>query len=125
MKIEELVAKYIELRDRKAKIKAEYDEKVDKIDSVLKKIEVALLKTFDEMGVESTRTDAGTAYKSTRSSCTVADKDMFMAYVQAEHAWELMDIRANKTAVSQYRGVHDDIPPGLSWREEIVVNVKR
>lgn len=125
MKLDELVASYIKLRDKKAQIKAEYDAKVDGIDVLMGKIEAALLKKFEETGQESARTDSGTAYKSVKTSCTVADKDTFMKYVQAQNAWELLDVRANKTAVDQFRGVNEDLPPGLNWREVIVVNVNR
>lgn len=125
MKLDELVGNYIKLRDKKAQIKAEYDAKVDQIDALLGKIEAALLKKFEETGQESARTEAGTAFKSVKTSCTVADKDAFMAYVKAQGAWELLDIRANKTAVDQYRGVNEEIPPGLNWRETVVVGVNR
>lgn len=125
MKLDELVASYIKLRDKKAQIKAEYDAKVDGIDALMSKIEAALLKKFEETGQESARTDSGTAYKAVKTSCTVADKDTFMKYVQAQNAWELLDVRANKTAVDQFRGVNEDLPPGLNWREVIVVNVNR
>lgn len=125
MKLDELVGKYIELRDKKALLKASYDAKVDRLDAVLDKIEGVLLKTFEETGLESAKTDMGTAYKTVKTSCRVADKDAFMGYVKGEGAWELLDVRANKTAVDQYRGVNDDIPPGLSWREEVAVNVRR
>lgn len=125
MKIDELVGKYIELRDKQAQMKAKHDAKMDKIKGVMDMIEAALLKFFDESGQNSANTDAGTAYKSTKTSCTVADKDAFMTYVRAEDAWELTDIRASKTGVAQYRSVNDDIPPGLNWREEVVVHVNR
>lgn len=125
MKLDELVGNYIKLRDKKAQIKAEYDAKVDHIDALLGKIEAALLKKFEETGQESARTEAGTAFKSVKTSCTVADKDAFLAYVRAEEAWELADIRASKTGVAQYRSVHDETPPGLNWREEITVNINR
>jgi hypothetical protein len=125
MKLDELVGKYIELRDKKAEMKAAYDAKIDKLEAALAKIEVILLRTFEETGIESVRTDLGTAYKTTKSSCTVADKDTFMGYVKNEGAWELLDVRASKTAVAQFRSVNDDNPPGLNWREVVAVNVKR
>lgn len=125
MKINEIVDKYIVLRDKKASIKKEYDEKAAKIDQVMEKMEGVILKHFDETGAESLRTEAGTAYKSNRTSATVADWDAFLAHVQKHEAWELLEHRAAKKAVEEYKAANDDVPPGVNWRSEIVVNIRR
>lgn len=125
MKLSDLVAKYIELRDKKAQMKAEYDEKVGKLDAVLEQIEGTLLKTFDTAGMDSVKTPFGTAYTSTQTSATVADPDVFRQFVKDNDAWDMFQNRVSKTAVEQYKAVHNDIPPGLNWREERVVNVRR
>lgn len=125
MQLNELVEKYIALRDRKAKFKAEYDAKVAELDAVMDKIEAVLLKTFDDTGMDSVRTSAGTAYKSLRTSVTVADWDAYREHIIANGAWELLEKRANKTAVEQYKSANDDLPPGLNWREERVINIRR
>lgn len=125
MKLNELVEKYISLRDKKQTIKAEYDAKVAEVDTVLDKIEAVLLKTFNETGMESVKTQFGTAYKSLRTSATVADWDAFFAYVKTNEAYELVEKRCSKAAVEQYKAANDDLPPGINWREEQVVNFKR
>lgn len=126
MKLNELVEKYIQLRDKKAAIKAEYDAKVADVDNVLDKIEAVLLKTFDEAGMDSVKTSSGTAYKSLRTSASVADWDAFWSYVQQNGAFEMIERRCNKTAVEQHKSANDgQLPPGLNWREERVVNVRR
>jgi phage host-nuclease inhibitor protein Gam len=125
MKLSELVAKYIELRDKKAQIKAEYDGKVAKLDENLDKIEAVLLKTFDSAGMDSVKTEFGTAYTSTRTTASVANPDIFMKYVIANEAWHLLEKRAAKSGVEQYKAEHDDVPPGVSWRSERTVNIRR
>lgn len=125
MKISELVAKYIELRDKKAQFKAEYDSKVERLDTALDKIEAALLKTFEQTGMESVKTEFGTAYTTERSTASVADKDAFMEHVKAQENWQLLEIRCSKTAIQQYKDEHEDLPPGVNWRSERVVNVRR
>lgn len=125
MKLDELVGKYIELRDRKAVFKAEYDQKVSKLDQALEKIEAILLKTFDDTGMESVRTDAGTAYKSVRTSTSVADRDIFLGFVRDNDAWELLETRAAKKAVEEYVAANEELPPGVNMRSEVTVNVRR
>ena len=125
MKLSELVAKYIELRDKKAEFKAEYDSKVAKIEEALTKIEAVLLDTFDKTGLDSAKTEFGTAYTTTRTTASVADKDAFMEHVKAHNDWQLMEIRCSKTGVEQYKDANEDLPPGVNWRAERVVNVRR
>ena len=122
--VDEIVARYIALRDKKAEIKAKYDAEVEAIDAAMNRVENYLLKLMTELGVESIRTSAGTPYVSRRTSATVADWDAFLDWVQRNGEWSMLERRANKTVVQSWRDEHNDLPPGLNWREERVVNIK-
>ena len=123
--MEELVEKYIELRDTKSKMSSDYKAKVAVLDKVLDKIEAELLSQFGDLGMESVRTKSGTAYKSTRTSATVADWDYTLDFIQKHELWNMLERRVSKQAVEQYKEEHDDLPPGINWREEITINVRR
>ena len=125
LKNDELVTLYIQLRDRRAQRKAAYDNDDVSDKQKQEKIENLLLARFQDQGVESVRTAAGTAYKYVRESCTTADADLFWQYVLDRNAFELVEKRPNKTAIKQYKEEHQDIPPGLNWREEITIGVRR
>lgn len=122
----EVVGAYIKLRDRRAQRKAEYEAADAEDKEKQDKIEAYLLKEFNESGVDSIKTEFGTAYKSSRLSITTADKEaFFMNWVVPNQAWEFLDIKPNKTAVQQYKSVHEDIPPGLNWSETLEVKIRR
>lgn len=125
LKYDEIVAAYIKYRDVKAQYKAEYDAKVAKIDQVLAKIEGKLLAYFNDTGLESIRTDAGTAYRSIKTTASVADRDIFLDFVRDHDAWELMETRASKKAIEEYRDANDDLPPGINWSAVATLNVRR
>ena len=125
MQINELVGKYVELRDKKSEFKKEYESKVAKIDEVLDKIEVTLLKTFQESGVDSLSTPSGTAYVSSRTSATVADWDQFSKFVIEGGNFDFLEKRCSKEAVIQYKAAHNDLPPGITWSESRSVNIRR
>ena len=125
MNIETLVERYIALREKKAQIKAEYEAKVEQIDSLQSKVEGVLLRFFEEQGSSSIRTPAGTAYKATRVSATIADWDSFLEHVKANEAYEMLERRCSKVAVEQYKAANDELPPGVNWREDVVVNFRR
>ena len=125
MKLSDLVAKYIELRDKKYELKHQYDFKAAQLDEVLGKIESKLLQVFDSAGMDSVKTEFGTAYASTRSTASVADKETFMNFIKENEEWSLMEVRAAKLAIEQYKTANGDLPPGVNYREERVVNIRR
>lgn len=125
MKLSDLVAKYIELRDKKYELKHQYDFKAAQLDEVLGKIESKLLQVFDSAGMDSVKTEFGTAYASTRSTASVADKEAFMNFIKENEEWSLMEVRAAKLAIEQYKTANGDLPPGVNYREERVVNIRR
>jgi hypothetical protein len=120
-----IVKKYIELRDRKAKISADAKAEIARLDEGMEKIERFLLAEMDKQGLEALPTGEGTPYKSTKTSVTVADWPEFLNWVKEGGRWEMLTRGASKDAVKEFREANDDLPPGLNWREEIVVNVRR
>lgn len=127
MKLDELVANYIKLRDKKSQLKKQYDEKVAKVDAVMDKMEAIILKTFKDSGIDSARTDAGTAYISTRTSATVASREEFLSWVlqDPDERSIFLENRVSKVAVEQFKAANDDLPPGVNFRSELVVGVRR
>lgn len=125
MKMSEVVAKYIQLRDKKDEYRAEYNAKVAKIDEAMGKIECKLLEAFAAAGVDNMKTEAGTAYISNKTSVTVGDREAFMEYVQNNNEWPLLEVKPSKTAVVEFRQTHDDLPPGINWRVEKTVSIRR
>ena len=56
MKLSEVVAKYVELREKKANLKSEYAMQVAPIEAKMAKIEGKLLEVLDQTGGKSFRT---------------------------------------------------------------------
>lgn len=125
MKLDLIVERYIQLRDRKAQMKAAYEASVADITAGMNKLEGAILASLNEQGAESFRTAHGTAYKSTSTSATVADWDSLLGFVKENGAWEMLEKRVSKAAVDQYRAANDDLPPGINYREAVSVGVRR
>lgn len=126
MKLSDAVSLYIKLRDRKAEIKAEMDEQIKPIQEKMDKLEAKLLEAFQSTGVDSVKTESGTAYTAVRTTASVADRDAFMEFVKAHQEWSLLEVRPAKTAIEQFRAANDnELPPGINIREERVVNVRR
>lgn len=123
--MEKLIERYIKLRDAKAKLKAQFASKTATLDDVLAKIEAAILQHFQTHGIDSAKTEFGTAYSQLRTSCTVADWTQALDFIKGSEAWEMLEKRVSKEAVLAHKEETGRLPPGLNWREEIVVNVRR
>lgn len=123
--MEELVERYIRLRDAKDQLKKMFAKRIGPIDEALETIEGLLLKQFDELGVESARCASGTAYKSRRTSATVADWEATLNHVIKHQNWSMLEKRVSKDAVGAYREEYGELPPGVNWREEVTVNIRR
>jgi len=123
--MQEIIEKYIELRDKKTELSAAYKKKVAGLDSALDQLEAVLLEKLNEIGMDSAKGSTGTVYKSKRTSATVADWDYVLDHIQKNELWNMLEKRVSKQAVEQYVEEHGDLPPGINWREELVVNIRR
>jgi hypothetical protein len=120
-----LVDGYVKLRDKKAALKARHDAEMAPLIAMMDKIEVHLLQAMQEQGVTSYKADAGTAYAQTRTSVSTADSDAFFRFCIDTGNTHLMEKRAAKTQVEEFVNAGGDLPPGLNYRRELVVNIRR
>ena len=126
MKLSEAVTLYIQLRDKKAQMKSDFDASVAPITEKMDKLEAKLLDVFNKTGMDSVKTEHGTAYTAVRTTASVADREAFMDFVKANEEWSLLEVRASKTAVEQFCESNDNaLPPGVNMRSERVVNIRR
>lgn len=123
--IQQLVENYIKLRDAKADVVAKAKEKTQRIDAAMAKIEGTLLRHCDSMGIDSIKTPMGTAYKSSKSSATVADWDVVLQFIMENSLWSMLERRVSKDFVTQYKAESGELPPGVNWSEITTINVRR
>jgi hypothetical protein len=123
--ITRLVSSYIMARDLKAKLKADFEAKVEPLTLAMDKTEAAILQFFDTHNMDSAKCEAGTAYKTMKSSATVADMDAFLGFVRANEAWHFLEKRVAKTQVDEYVAAHQNLPPGVNYSRIAAVNIRR
>ena len=129
--MDDLTAKYVELRDRKAAIKKEADDETAKLSALQEKIEDKIKEIMHANGVTSLKTAHGTAYISYKESATVADWDALLGFIRSNEAWELLERRINKTACKDMmeqdrNGAYTHPPPpGVNFTRSEGVNVRR
>lgn len=126
MKIDELVAKYIALRDKIAEEEATFKAAIADKKAVLDKVEEVLKKHFEDTGTDTvTVRGVGTAYKTMRTSTSVAVWDDTLDYIKQHEAWDLLEHRVNKTAAMEHLKENGELPPGVNMSQQVVVNIRR
>ena len=122
--MDEIVSSYITIRDQKAALKAKQAEEMKPYDEALYKLEREVADRLNTSGIDSARTSAGTAYLSSRVSVKVADKSAFMDYVKANDAFDMLDVKANATAVKSFMEETQETPPGVNVTTEQTVGFR-
>ena len=125
--VNQVVAKYVDLRDRRSALKKKFEGEDGKLKEALNNIEVYLMHLMQEMGgVENIKTDAGTAYKSTLTKASIADRLLVRKFVMESGNLDLLEMRASSTGVKAYMSEHKgNLPPGFSVFEEETINIRR
>ena len=107
-----------------AEVKA-LEDRVKELKGKREKVDVEFLHRFNAEGVSSVKTKNGTPYAITRTSVSVADKDAFWGWMEANNSFDFMNITANKTMVSEYLEANKVIPPGLNWSSKLEIGLKK
>lgn len=119
------VAQFIQVRDAIKAIEEELKKRIAPLQEVKDMLEGWLIKHLETIGVESARTKHGTCTASVKYSAPLADPDMFMSWVIDNKQFEMIDRRANVTAVKAYIEENQTAPPGVNWSSYKSVGVQR
>lgn len=125
MKIDKVVTAYIQLRDKKAAMKKEFDLATADINAQLETLENFIMEKTNELGVDSFKTAEGTAYRYETVSATVGDWDKTLAFIQETGAWNMLEKRVSKKFVEEYKEANGEIPPGVNFTSMYTIGVRR
>lgn len=123
--ISKRVQQYVRLRDEIKRLDEEHKEKMKPYRDTLEKLNGVLLGHLNEINGDSVRTDGGTVFRSAKKSASLADPDAFMRFVIENDAFDLLDRKANVTAVADFIDENNVPPPGVNFSTTYVVGVRR
>jgi hypothetical protein len=123
--IEKRVQQYVALRDHIRAIKERHKAELKAPNETLEKLNSVLLGHLNAIGGVNVGTAYGTVYKTTKKSASVADMSAFWTYVVSQGDFDMVDKRANPTAVEAYIEANGTTPPGVNWNVLEVVGVQR
>ena len=122
---EQLIAKFLELRDVKiAEIAERHRAELKPFQDAKDVIETALQNMLNQLGGDSIKTPAGTAYRSTAQNAKVEDWPGFITFVLDSGDTELLVRNVNKTRLLECLEA-GRIVPGCSLSQVSRINVRK
>ena len=124
----QLVEKYLELKTKVAAATEAYKELIQPDEEAMELIEGEFLRRFMERGSDNSKTQAGTAYKSTIVNFEVVDRDAFLNFCLEywdKGGADMVSIKTVKDGVKEHLNGSQNLPPGLSQSQITRVNVRR
>jgi hypothetical protein len=121
----ELIAIYLETRDAKTKLERQQKEHLKQYTSVMARIEGKMMEHLQTRGLQSASSETGTAYLSHTRSAPIHDTIAFKAFIIEQRAWDMIDWKANVTAVGDFLQENDVLPPGVNYKSIVTLRVQK
>lgn len=119
------VERYIKIRDVIRRMEDDHKRLMEAWKADQARIGDRLQQFMKQSNTTSLSTKHGTCYTSTRFTASLADPDAFMKHVIETQQWDLIDRRANATAVKDYVAHNNQLPPGCNLTGIVTVGVRR
>lgn len=124
--VEKLTKVYLKIRDKRAELKAQFDEQDEQLVKQLDQVKHALLDYCKTHGVDSVRTPAGLFYRSVKTRYWTNDWESMNKFILENGIPEFYEKRLNQTSVKQFLEENPDVlPPGLNVDNEYVITVRK
>lgn len=124
--LEKLTRIYIKMREKKAEVAKELEDKVSKIESDMKTVKTAILQHMKDIGAESLKTSAGVVYRTVRTTYATSDWESMNKFILEHGVPELLEKRIHQTNMKAFLEDNPDLlPPGLNANAEYSVTIRR
>jgi hypothetical protein len=122
-----VIAAYVKTRDLIDEKKKVFDAEVESLKALQDKRELWLKGELEKLGVESFRTNHGTAFVDWKDTATVKDREAFFGWIEGDFSERkfYLEARCNKTAVKQALEEGVPPPPGVDYVKIKDVKVRR
>jgi hypothetical protein len=119
------ISQYVALRDRIKEMKEAHEAAVKPFKDALEELNGVLLQFLEDSGTEAVKTKYGTCYSSVRYTASLPNAQDFMSFVINNERFELLDKKANSTAVRAYVEETGNLPPGCHLSALRTAGVRR
>lgn len=123
---EVLTKTYIKIRDKRAELKAAFEQQDEGLEMQLNALKAALLDYCKTQNIDSVRTPSGTFYRTMKTRYWTNDWDAMNRFILENEVPQFYEKRLNQTVVKQFLEDNPDVlPPGLNSDSEYVITVRK
>ena len=120
------IGQYVALRDKKKAIQDKHKAELKPYNDALETLEMVMLGYLNQINTDNTSAKGvGTVYKTIKKSASIADGAEFQRHVIGTESWNLIDWKANATAVETFMQEHEQPVPGVNFTQHVTVGVRR
>lgn len=123
--VDKRVAQYIATRDAIKAANDKHEAEIKPLTDLQNMLTGWLQNFMEQAGADNIKTAHGTCYSTTRYSASLADPEAFMKFVKDNDLFDLLDRKANVTAVRDYTAEKGATPPGVNLSSIKTVGVRR
>jgi hypothetical protein len=124
-KVEDVINKFIELREKRSEIKKKYEEKDLVLKDAMEKIEVFLSRYLVKEGLQSANIGLYTAYFAKEYKVGCADWPNFWLWMATNNRCDMTEKRVAVGVIKDYLEEKKELPPFVNLTVEKVVRVRR
>ena len=123
--VDKRVEQYIKVRDAIKAANEAHELQIKPLVELQNLLTGWMQNFLEQAGADNIKTAHGTCYMTTRYTASLADPEAFMKYVIDNEAFDMLDRKANVTAVKDYVAEHSALPPGVNLSSISTVGVRR
>ncbi len=124
--VDQIAAAYIRLRDKRAEIKAKYEEEDAALEADMEVLAQSMLEVCKQINADSIKTKAGTVIRSVKTRYWTNNWDSMYELIKEHNAFALLEKRLHQTNMKHFLEENPDIlPMGLNMDREFTVVVRR
>lgn len=118
-KVDTSILKYITLRNKLSVARKSFEMFENYVKSQQMVINTFLIQTGIDLGVESFKSEHGTAFQKVKKAYRVDDWDTYVEWLLATKNLHCVEKRPAKMAVEEIHNETGEVPPGLRFEQEI------
>lgn len=123
--VDDAIERYVDERDALRMKSAAFNAAEKEAKERMSKISMWLRDKGDEFGVDSFKTQHGTAYRSVKTSYRIGDWDSFVNWIDETKNFQCLEKRVAKLATKEIHDASGSIPPGIEYNVEVEFDVRR
>lgn len=123
--LDELIKNFVLVRDTIKAADDAHKERMKPVRELQEQLNAAIIAGLNLAGVDSVRTENGTAYRNTKFTATIEDPAEFRRFVIGGEKWDLVDWKANTPAVGDFIVENKVAPPGVKFSSYVTAGVRR